>query len=236
MTQNLRKVNYPEILSACPDGWHLPNNDDWNTLGSSLTSSSVNFDNGDYWASNTMPWQDADGNSFTLFISPASVRSNSVSITNNGIACEVNDALNGDCRINDYALSVRCVREETSGSDTTGGPTTAQAPSVTSSSADLISENEATLFAYVSNPDNVTITSKGFEYKVSGSANYTTAECYVNSQDDNGFGIYAPLTGLTAGTEYTYRAFVTTAEGTSYGSEGTFTTNSHDLHLRRQSH
>ena len=224
MTQNLRKVNYPEILSACPDGWHLPNNDDWNTLGSSLTSSSVNFDNGDYWASNTMPWQDADGNSFTLFISPASVRSNSVSITNNGIACEVNDALNGDCRINDYALSVRCVREETSGSDTTGGPTTAQAPSVTSSSADLISENEATLFAYVSNPDNVTITSKGFEYKVSGSANYTTAECYVNSQDDNGFGIYAPLTGLTAGTEYTYRAFVTTAEGTSYGSEGTFTT------------
>ena len=224
MTQNLRKVNYPEILSACPDGWHLPNNDDWNTLGSSLTSSSVNFDNGDYWASNTMPWQDADGNSFTLFISPASVRSNSVSITNNGIACEVNDALNGDCRINDYALSVRCVREETSGSDTTGGPTTAQAPSVTSSSADLISENEATLFAYVSNPDNVTITSKGFEYKVSGSANYTTAECYVNSQDDNGFGIYAPLTGLTAGTEYTYRAFVTTAEGTIYGSEGTFTT------------
>ena len=32
------------------------------------------------------------------------------------------------------------------------------------------------------------------------------------------------LTGLTAGTSYTYRAFVTTAEGTNYGEAETFTT------------
>ena len=235
MTQNLRNasgtgnLSYPDVLQACPTGWHLPSNDDWGALGNSLPSSSVDFGDGDYWTTNgTMPWEDDQGHAFTLVVAVAGVRSNSYSIIANGIACEANDAIHCDCKFDAYCVSFRCVREETGGSDTTGGPTTAQAPSVTSSSADLISENEATLFAYVSNPDNVTVTSKGFEYKVSGSANYTTAECYVNSQDDNGFGIYAPLTGLTAGTEYTYRAFVTTAEGTSYGSEGTFTTTSVD--------
>ena len=232
MTQNLRnasgsdRIYYPEVLTACPDGWHLPSQDEWLTLGNYLPSYSESFGKSYYMTTNaTMPWQDGDGNAYTLMVRPAYVdNNNSVSIFNSGVACEFSDIVNGVCCLDDCGFAVRCVREETSGSDTTGGPTTAQAPSVTSSSADLISENEATLFAYVSNPDNVTITSKGFEYKVSGSANYTTAECYVNSQDDNGFGIYAPLTGLTAGTEYTYRAFVTTAEGTSYGSEGTFTT------------
>ena len=34
----------------------------------------------------------------------------------------------------------------------------------------------------------------------------------------------SPLTGLTANTDYTYRAFVTTANGTHYGTDVTFTT------------
>ncbi len=168
-----------------------------------------------------MPWQDGDGNAYTLMVRPAYVdNNNSVSIFNSGVACEFSDIVNGVCCLDDCGFAVRCVREETGGSDTTGGPTTAQAPSVTSSSADLITENEATLFE-VSNPDSVTVTSKGFEYKVSGSANYTTVNGYENYHNGTVFGIYAPLYNLTAGTEYTYRAFVTTAEGTIYGSEGT---------------
>lgn len=238
MTQNLRNasgtgnLSYPDVLQACPTGWHLPSSDDWSTLGNHMSSlnnaPSLDFENGDYWTTTNsiMPWQDAEGNQFTLVVNWASIRTNNVNPNGaNGIACEVNDILSCNCAPADYCVSVRCVREEAGGgSDTTGGPTTAQAPTVTNQEADLITENEATLFAQVSNPDNVNITSKGFEYKVSGSANYMTAECYVNSQYDGGFGIYAPLYNLTAGTEYTYRAFVTTAEGTSYGSEETFTT------------
>ena len=234
MTQNLRnasgsdRIYYPEVLTACPDGWHLPSQDEWLTLGNYLPSYSESFGKSYYMTTNaTMPWQDGDGNAYTLMVRPAYVdNNNSVSIFNSGVACEFSDIVNGVCCLDDCGFAVRCVREETSGSDTTGGPTTAQAPSVTSSSADLISENEATLFAYVSNPDNVTVTSKGFEYKVSGSANYTTVNGYENYHNGSVFGIYAPLYNLTAGTEYTYRAFVTTAEGTIYGSEGTFTTTS----------
>ena len=234
MTQNLRnasgsdRIYYPEVLTACPDGWHLPSQDEWLTLGNYLPSYSESFGKSYYMTTNaTMPWQDGDGNAYTLMVRPAYVdNNNSVSIFNSGVACEFSDIVNGVCCLDDCGFAVRCVREETSGSDTTGGPTTAQAPSVTSSSADLITENEATLFAKVSNPDSVTVTSKGFEYKVSGSANYVTVNGYENYHNGSVFGIYAPLYNLTAGTEYTYRAFVTTAEGTIYGSEGTFTTTS----------
>lgn len=229
MTQNLRnasgsdRIYYPEVLTACPDGWHLPSQDEWLTLGNYLPSYSESFGKSYYMTTNaTMPWQDGDGNAYTLMVSPAYVdNNNSVSIFNSGVACEFSDIVNGVCCLDDCGFAVRCVREETGGDSTS---TTTQAPTATTKEAGIITETTATLFAYVSNPDNVTITAKGFEYKVSGSANYTTVDSYVNSQDDDGFGIYAPLYDLTAGTSYTYRAFVTTAEGTSYGSEMTFTT------------
>jgi len=223
MTQNLRNASgtgtpsYPEVLQACPTGWHLPDNSDWSTLGSSLPSSSLDFGDGDYWASNTMPWSDGQIE-LTLFLAPASVRSNNVSINDNGIACEVNDALSGNCTFdnNRYPISVRCVRDET------GGGTTTQAPTVTTGSATAVTENGATLNATITNPDNVTITAQGFEYKVSGSnTSYTTVE-----GTGNGSSFTASLTGLTAGTEYTYHAFITYDNNTVTGSELTFTTTS----------
>ena len=215
MTENLRKVSYPDILTACPNGWHLPDDSEWGTLGSNLPSSSVNFGDGDYWTSNgTYPWADDQGNAFTLIVHLFSVQSNSVTYFQTGIACEANDAINCDCNIheglNGPCIQFRCVRDE-SGSTT-------QAPTVTTGNATDLAEHAATLNATITNPDNVTITSKGFEYKVSGGT-YTTVE-----GTGDGSSFTADLTGLTTFAQYTYRAFIVYDDNTVYGDEQNFWT------------
>ena len=99
----------------------------------------------------------------------------------------------------------------------TGGSTTVTQPTVTTSAATNITSTSATLNGSVSNPDNVVITAQGFEWKT------TTGGAYV-AVNATGETMTYNLTSLAAGTGYTYRAFVTTAEGTAYGSEVSFTT------------
>ena len=98
-----------------------------------------------------------------------------------------------------------------------GGGTTYVQPTVTTSAATSVTQTSATLNGEVSNPDNVTITAQGFEWKTTTGGTYAAVNATGETMTYN-------LTGLTAGTSYTYRAFVTTAEGTSYGSEVDFTT------------
>ena len=90
-------------------------------------------------------------------------------------------------------------------------------PSATTLPASEIAQTTATLNGTIANPDNVTITAQGFEWKQASATSYTT----VNA---TGTTMASPLTGLTANTDYTYRAFVTTANGTHYGTDVTFTT------------
>ena len=108
-------------------------------------------------------------------------------------------------------FSVRCLRDET------GGGTALTEPTVTTSGATDVTETSATLNGSVSNPDEVAITAQGFEWKATTSGTYAQVTATGSTMS------YA-LTGLTAGTSYTYRAFVTTAAGTSYGNEVAFTT------------
>ena len=61
------------------------------------------------------------------------------------------------------------------------------------------------------------ITAQGFEWKATDGGAYTQVTVTGDALTYN-------LTGLTANTSYTFRAFVTTAEGTIYGDEVTFTT------------
>ena len=93
----------------------------------------------------------------------------------------------------------------------------AQEPSATTAAATAITQTTATLNGSIANPDNVTITAQGFEWKQVSASNYTV----VNA---TGATMTSPLTGLTANTGYIYRAFVTTANGTHYGADVTFTT------------
>ena len=107
--------------------------------------------------------------------------------------------------------SVRCLR------DSIGGGTSQTQPTVTTGEATEITSTSATLNGVVSNPDNVAVAAQGFEWKDMEGGAYTM----VNATGET---MSYTLTGLTVGTGYTYRAFVTTAEGTSYGEAVGFTT------------
>ena len=93
-------------------------------------------------------------------------------------------------------------------------------PTVATNAASAIEQTTATLNATITNPDNVTITAKGFEWKV----NTPTGTYTQIAGTGTGNAFTANLTGLTANTGYTFKAFITYNGQTVYGSEMTFTT------------
>ena len=92
-------------------------------------------------------------------------------------------------------------------------------PTVTTNAASAITQNSATLNATITNPSGVTITTKGFEWKLTNGGTYTQI---AGIGTGNSFS--ANLTGLTANTSYTFKAFITFNGTTVYGNEMTFTT------------
>jgi hypothetical protein len=92
-------------------------------------------------------------------------------------------------------------------------------PTVTTNAATNIGQTTATLNATITNPDNVTITAKGFEWKASTDDIYTQVAS-SGAGDTFNYG----LTGLTANTTYTFKAYITFDGGVVYGDEMTFTT------------
>ena len=90
-------------------------------------------------------------------------------------------------------------------------------PTVVTNAATEITLTSATLNGAITDEGNQTITARGFEWKLATATDYTTVTA-------TGTTMTATLTGLTANTTYTYKAFATTALGTVYGSELTFTT------------
>ena len=92
-------------------------------------------------------------------------------------------------------------------------------PTVATNAAESITQTAATLHATITNPDNVTVTAKGFEWKATAGGTYTQI-----AGTGTGNNFTANLTGLTANTDYTFRAFITFNGQTVYGNELTFTT------------
>ena len=92
-------------------------------------------------------------------------------------------------------------------------------PTVVTNGATGIGQTNATLNATITNPSDVTITAKGFQWKTTQGGTYTT----VNGTG-TGNSFTATLTGLTPNTDYTYKAFITFNGQTVEGSEMTFTT------------
>ena len=92
-------------------------------------------------------------------------------------------------------------------------------PTVATNAASNIAQTNATLNATITNPDNVTITAKGFEWKATTGGTYAPI-----AGTGTGNTFTANLTGLTANTGYTFKAFITYNGTTVYGSEMTFTT------------
>ena len=71
----------------------------------------------------------------------------------------------------------------------------------------------------ITNPDNVTITAKGFEWKTTTGGTFAPV-----AGTGTGNTFTANLTNLTPNTSYTYKAFITYNGTTVYGNEMTFTT------------
>ena len=92
-------------------------------------------------------------------------------------------------------------------------------PTVLTIAASNITQATATLNATINNPDNVTITDKGFEWKLTNGGTYTQI---AGSGSDYTFT--ASLSGLTANTGYTFKAYITYEGGTVYGDEINFST------------
>ncbi len=103
--------------------------------------------------------------------------------------------------------------------DCGSGPVTPTDPTVATNAATAIGQTNATLHATVTNPDNVTVTAKGFEWKATAGGTYTQI-----AGTGTGNTFTANLTGLNANTGYTFRAFITYNGTTVYGNEMTFTT------------
>ncbi len=92
-------------------------------------------------------------------------------------------------------------------------------PTVATNAASSITQNSATLNGTITNPDDVTITAKGFEWKATAGGTYTQI-----AGTGTGNTFTANLTGLTANTGYTFKAFITFNGTTVYGDEMSFTT------------
>ena len=92
-------------------------------------------------------------------------------------------------------------------------------PTVATNDATSIAQTSATLNATITNPDNVTITAKGFEWKATTGGTYTQV---TGSGSGNTFSYN--LGNLTPSTSYTFKAFITFNGQTVYGGEKTFTT------------
>ena len=92
-------------------------------------------------------------------------------------------------------------------------------PTVTTTAASDITQTSATLNATITNPDGVTITAKGFEWRATDGGTYTQI-----AGTGTGNNFTANLTGLTANANYTFRAFITFNGTTVTGDEMTFTT------------
>jgi len=103
--------------------------------------------------------------------------------------------------------------------DCSGAPGPGTNPTVATNAATSIAQTSATLNATITNPDNVTITAKGFQWKTTQGGTYTS----VNGTG-TGNNFTATLSNLTPNTSYTFKAFITFNGQTVTGSEMTFTT------------
>jgi hypothetical protein len=100
------------------------------------------------------------------------------------------------------------------------GPREPQAPTVVSHETTDVSQISADLHATVE-PNGEPETECVFEYGPSTSYG-SSVPC--SRQTEAGFAVYAPVTGLSEGSEYHFRIVASNALGTSYGADQTFTT------------
>lgn len=122
-----------------------------------------------------------------------------------------------------YTVRAYATNEEGSGygeevSFTTEEEIVITVPTVTTNAVTDITSNSALVGGAITNDGNGTVTESGICYKT-GNEEWA---CVAIAATNNAFSM--TLTGLTANTTYTVRAYATNEEGTGYGEEVNFTT------------
>ncbi len=97
------------------------------------------------------------------------------------------------------------------------------ATTVTTGAAGFIITNAATLSAQISYACD-TVSAYGFEYSTTNNFTFGTGT-RVNASGVSAGNFSASLSGLSSGITYYFAAFITTPRGTSFGTRGSFTTN-----------
>ncbi len=105
-------------------------------------------------------------------------------------------------------------------------PTTTT-PTVNTTAASSIANTSATLAGEVTDDGGATVTDRGVVYsQTSENADPTIGGTgVVSDSNGTGTGVFSEsIGGLAAGTQYSFKAYATNSEGTSYGTVSTFTT------------
>lgn len=96
-------------------------------------------------------------------------------------------------------------------------------PALTTTAATSIGKTSGTMNGNISSNGGSSITDYGFYYSTTnGFADGTGTKVQVGTSDYTG-NVSHQLTGLTTGTTYYYKAYATSASGTSYGTQQSFT-------------
>jgi Lamin Tail Domain len=97
------------------------------------------------------------------------------------------------------------------------------APSVTSAAASAITQTTATVAGTIPANGCTAVNAYGIEFSTTNAFPNGTGTA-VASTNLSGTNFSSALTGLSPGTTYYYHAYATNAGGTTYGSQGSFTT------------
>jgi len=243
--------NWPAAKAACPQGWHLPTDDEWTVLENYLIANGFNYDGtttGNKIAKSMAATTNWETNSQTGAIG------NNLSLNNkSGFS-----ALPGGHRYKDgtfqsigyFGFCWSYTESNTNNAWSRGlgcygsdvyrnyynkelglivrcvrDNTDAQSSSVTTSAITSITQTTATSGGNVTADGGATIIACGVCWNTTG--NPTTSDS--KTSNGTGTGSYeSKLTGLSAKTLYYVRAYATNSTCTVYGKEVTFTTSSDD--------
>ena len=234
----------------CPKGWHVPTDEEWNTMEYIVNDSDVSslmalrgshagkLAGGNDWNSSTEPGSPGDYNN-------TSRNSSGFSVVPAGLfASSSNGAGTHACfwtssepnNYSDMAFARVLVHNRDGVGKTNDdkcwcysvrclrdeSASTAQAPSVTTTSNITgITTNSADIAGEVTSDGGATVTARGVCW--STAHNPTLSDSHTS--DGGGTGSFtSSLTGLAAGTTYFVRVYATNSEGTTYGNEVSFTT------------
>jgi uncharacterized protein (TIGR02145 family) len=233
--------NWPAAMTACPPGWHLPNDEEWKVLEMSQDMARwvadtegcrIGYDVGGKMKElGTSHWVSPNfgANNLSCFTAlPGGLRNLSGEVEGLGLFAgfwsSSEDGLNVWYRNLSYYTEGVC--RETTKRDygysvrCLLGPAIA-APIVTTTAVSEITQSNASSGGNITDDGGGSISARGVCWSISSTATIADSK----TTDGTGAGPFtSTLTPLTAGTNYYVRAYATNSAGTGYGEPVSFNT------------